>query len=195
MITPHVIESPEEPLKRPWTRIGLRVWARILEITSDLVTRNLNYTDVTDQIAIGGAYRSDQIPLLKHRGVTCVVDCRQEAKDDVEGLKAAGIRFLHLPTPDHYALSGEQLVEGVEWVLDHLKQGGRAFMHCQHGVGRGPLMGLAVMVALGHSSRDALRIMQSTRWQASPNDRQLQALVDFERYWRKRTTAQSASSS
>lgn len=179
-------ESPEEPLKRPWSRIWLRISARILEITSDIVTRNLNYTDVTQQLAVGGAYRSDQIPLLKARGVTCVVDCREEAKDDVEGLAAAGIKFLHLPTPDHYALSGDQLTQGVEWVLQHLQDGGRAFVHCQHGVGRGPLMGLAIMVAQGYPARDALRLMQSTRWQASPNDRQLQALVDFEKFWRKR---------
>jgi hypothetical protein len=50
-------------------------------------------------------------------------------------------------------------------------------------VGRGPLMGLAIMVAQGHSSSSALRLLRSKRWQAAPNDRQLAALLEFERAW------------
>ena len=59
-------------------------------------------------------------------------------------------------------------------------------MHCEHGVGRGPLMACAVLVAQGYSAPEALRIVRSGRWQALPNDRQLAVLMDFEQEWRKR---------
>jgi protein-tyrosine phosphatase len=75
--------------------------------------------------------------------------------------------------------------QGVDWVLDHLADGGRAFLHCEHGVGRGPLMTCAVLVAQGYTAPQALRMVRSARWQALPNDRQLSALLDFERIWRK----------
>ena len=58
-------------------------------------------------------------------------------------------------------------------------------MHCEHGVGRGPLMACAVLVAQGHSAPEALRIVRAGRWQALPNDRQLAALLDFEREWKQ----------
>ena len=45
-------------------------------------------------------------------------------------------------------------------------------------------MACAVLVAQGYSAPEALRIVRAGRWQALPNDRQLAALLDFERAWR-----------
>jgi protein-tyrosine phosphatase len=115
------------------------------------------------------------------------VDCRKEATDDPSALAAASIAFLHLPTLDRHGFTYAQMEEGVDWVLDHLEHGGKAFLHCEHGVGRGPLMACAVLVAQGHSAPEALRLVRAKRWQALPNDRQLAALLDFERAWRRRS--------
>jgi protein-tyrosine phosphatase len=118
--------------------------------------------------------------------VTAVIDCRLEAEDDPLALKQAGIEFLHLPTLDRHGFTYAQMHEGVDWVLDHIANGGRAFLHCEHGVGRGPLMACAVLVAQGHTAPEALRIVRSGRWQALPNDRQLAALLKFEQEWNSR---------
>ncbi len=85
-------------------------------------------------------------------------------------------------------MSDDQLYSGVDWVLDHLAEGGRAYLHCEHGVGRGPLMGCAVLIAQGLTASEALHLVKSRRWQAMPNDRQLAALVEFEQSWRKRVS-------
>jgi protein-tyrosine phosphatase len=135
-------------------------------------------------LAVGGAFRRGQIARLQQRGVTAVVDCRLEAEDDAQALARAGIAFLHVPTPDRYGFTYAQMQDGVDWVLAQLADGGRAFLHCEHGVGRGPLMACAVLVAQGHSAPQALRLVRSARWQALPNDRQLAALLEFERAWR-----------
>ena len=84
---------------------------------------------------------------------------------------------------DRYAASQDQLRAGVEWAVERINSGGQVYAHCKHGVGRGPLMGLAILVAQGHSSSAALRLMRSKRWQAAPNDRQLEALLQFEQAW------------
>ncbi len=176
----------QESLKRPWSSIWLRILAGVLEIVSDALPKQLNYSEVTPQIAVGGSFRNGQIHALKARGVTAVVDCREEARDDPRALERANMLFLHLPAPDHHAMSFEQLSEGVDWVLDHIGNGGHAFLHCEHGVGRGPLMACAVLVAQGYTAPAALRIVRTGRWQAAPNDRQLRALLEFERAWRAR---------
>jgi hypothetical protein len=166
--------------------VGLRVLARLLEWMTDLQPKQLNYSEVTPQLAVGGAFRRRQIKRLKARGVTAVVDCRLEAKDDATALADAGIELLHVPTPDRHGFTYAQMQQGVDWVLEHLADGGgRAFLHCEHGVGRGPLMTCAVLVGQGYTAPQALRIVRNGRWQALPNDRQLAALLDFERIWRK----------
>jgi hypothetical protein len=177
-----------ETFRTPLGRIWLRVLARFMEWLTDIQPKQLNYSDITPRLAVGGAFRKRQIKRLRHHGVTAVVDCRLEAEDDAEALLQNGIQFLHLPTPDRHAFTYEQLHEGVDWVLEHIANGGRAFLHCEHGVGRGPLMACAVLVAQGYSAPEALRIVRSGRWQALPNDRQLAALLDFEKTWRENRT-------
>jgi hypothetical protein len=177
-----IVESYRQPLGRLW----LRVLARLMEWLTDLQPKQLNYSDVTPQLAVGGAFRKRQIKRLRHRGVTAVVDCRLEAEDDAAALAHAGIDFLHVPTPDRYGFSYDQMEQGAQWVLAHVARGGRTFLHCEHGVGRGPLMTCAVLVAQGYSAPQALRIVRSARWQALPNDRQLAALLEFENTWRQK---------
>ena len=177
-----IVQSFRWPLGRLW----LRILARLMEWLTDVQPKQLNYSDVTPQLAVGGAFRKRQIKQLKHRGVTAVVDCRLEAEDDPVALKQAGIEFLHLPTLDRHGFTYVQMHEGVDWVLDHIANGGRAFLHCEHGVGRGPLMACAVLVAQGHTAPEALRIVRRGRWQALPNDRQLAALLNFEQEWNSR---------
>lgn len=188
----HLVPYPEDraairgAFERKPGQIWLRLVARVMEWVSDALPKQVNLSDVTPQLAVGGSFRNSQIRYLKARRITAVVDCRQEAADDLHALARAGMKFLHLPAPDRYAMSYDQLAEGVEWVLDHLAAGGRAFMHCEHGVGRGPLMACAVLVAQGYTAPEALRIVRSGRWQAAPNDRQLYALLSFEQEWRQR---------
>ncbi|HEY3063139.1 MAG TPA: dual specificity protein phosphatase [Chloroflexota bacterium] len=186
-------ESIIATFRWPLGRLWLRVLARLMEWLTDLQPKQLNYSDITPHLAVGGAFRKRQIKRLKHRGVTAVVDCRLEARDDPEALKAAGIEFLHVPTLDRYGFSFDQMQEGVHWALEHMRKGGRTFLHCEHGVGRGPLMACAVLVAEGHSAPEALKIVRAKRWQALPNDRQLDALLQFEQEWQNRHPVASAT--
>jgi protein-tyrosine phosphatase len=183
---PHDREEIVASFRGPLGRLWLRVLARLMEWLTDIQPKQLNYSEVTPQIAVGGAFRTRQIKHLRKNGVTAVVDCRLEAQDNPDALGQAGIDFLHVPTPDRYGFTFEQMHEGVEWVLEHLSQGGRVFLHCEHGVGRGPLMTCAVLVGQGYTAPEALRIVRSARWQALPNDRQLAALLMFEQQWRDR---------
>jgi protein-tyrosine phosphatase len=178
-------EDIAKAFRWPLGRLWLRVLARLMEWLTDVQPKQLNYSEVTPQLAVGGAFRTRQIKRLKQRSVTAVVDCRLEAQDNPQALAAAGIEFLHLPTLDRHGFTYAQLHEGVDWVLEHVSEGGRAFLHCEHGVGRGPLMTCAVLVAQGYTAPEALRIVRTARWQALPNDRQLAALLAFEEEWRR----------
>ena len=167
----------------PLGKLWLRGVARILELTTRFRGDQLNLTRITDQLVVGGSIPVRAYPRLKAMGVTAVIDLREEARDDEAALRRLGIELLYLPAPDRYAMSQEQLLQGVEWAIERLAGGGQIYAHCKHGVGRGPLMGLAILVAGGYNAGEALRLMRGQRWQAAPNDRQLEALVAFEQTW------------
>jgi predicted protein tyrosine phosphatase len=168
--------SFEQPIGRIW----LRGFARVLEYATEFRRRDVSISQVTPGLSVGGAFTPAQIATLRARGVTAVVDCRSERCDDAALLAQAGIQFHRLQTRDKFAPEYAALRTAVDWVSDHLAQGGHVYIHCEHGVGRAPLLASATLVALGHSAGEALRMVRSARWQALPNDRQLHALRTFE---------------
>lgn len=173
----------------PFGRIWLRVLARLLEWSTDLIPSRLNFSWITHNLAVGGAPRKRDYRRLAAMGITAVVDAREEAADDGEALARVGISLLHLPTPDRYALSQEQLIRGTRWAIERLHEGGKVLVHCQHGVGRGPLLGIAVLIGQGLSAPEALKTVRTRRWQAAPNDRQIEGLLVFEERWRNEQLA------
>jgi protein-tyrosine phosphatase len=140
----------------------------------------LNISWVTDHLAVGGRVRSADIPALGRVGVTHVVDTRAEYRDDAQALARANIELLYLPTPDTQPLSMEQLREGAAWVNECIARDGRVLIHCEHGVGRSVLLTCAALVGAGMQAGDALALVMEKRWQAAPNQRQIERLRQFE---------------
>jgi hypothetical protein len=164
-------------------KLWLRGIARILEYSTRLHRRGLNLSRISDQLIVGGSVPTWAYGRLKAMGITAVIDLREEAKDDEGALAKLGIELLYLPATDRFAASQDQLRTGVEWAMKRIERGGQVYAHCKHGVGRGPLMGLAILIAQGQTSSSALHLLRSKRWQAAPNDRQLAALLEFEQGW------------
>jgi protein tyrosine phosphatase (PTP) superfamily phosphohydrolase (DUF442 family) len=183
------------PGLRGWVRKQvLRSVARVVEWTTKLPGRGMNVSQVNEWLWVGGSVPRSQYAALAALGLTAVIDLRAERCDDAAALAALGIELLHLPVTDRYPPSVEQLMKGVEWAVPRLKAGGRLYAHCEHGVGRGPLMGLAVMVAQGAAVTEAYRALRQARWQATLNDRQLGGLADFTAAWAARKGQESAPS-
>ncbi len=173
-------------LYRSWTRVAVHLFpeeSRAEHIAHALhipLPDQLNMSWVTDHLAVGGRVHPKDIKALARTGITHIVDTRSEYVDDVALLAKEHIELLHLPTPDTQPLSIEQMMEGARWVYEHMQQGGRVLIHCEHGVGRSVLLTCAVLVYGGMSARDALALTQQKRWQASPNHRQVTRLREFE---------------
>ena len=181
-----LIMAPIRILYRGWTRIAANLFpestgrAHLAEQVGIPLPDRLDMSWVTDSLAVGGRVREEDIERLAQSGVTGIVDTRAEYKDDEAALKQAGIQLLYLPTPDTQPLTIEQLTEGAAWVLEQIRGGGKVLIHCEHGVGRSVLLTAAALVRDGFSTEDALHLVQTKRWQASPNHRQIKRLHEFE---------------
>lgn len=125
---------------------------------------------LTTHVAVGGRFPPEKASCLaKVHGVRAVVDLRAEDSDDEEILRAAGIDFLHLPTPDLQPATHEHLDRGVAFVRERVAKGEKVLIHCQHGIGRSALLALCVLVDRGWEPLDALAHAKDRREAVSPS--------------------------
>jgi protein-tyrosine phosphatase len=173
-------------LYRRWTRLAAHLFpegSKAENIALDLhipLPDKLNMSWITTHLAVGGRIRPEDIKAVAKTGITHVVDTRSEHWDDAEALAREHIELLRLPTDDTRPFTIEQMMLGSQWVQEHMMQGGRVLIHCEHGVGRSALLTCAVLVYDGMHAQDALQLVQQKRWQAAPNHRQVRRLREFE---------------
>jgi protein-tyrosine phosphatase len=74
---------------------------------------------------------------------------------------------------------------GVAFVREHLDRGEKVLIHCQHGIGRSPLLALCVLVDLGWEPLDALALAKDKRAAVSPSRSQYEGWANWLRRRRK----------
>ncbi len=134
---------------------------------------------VAPGLAVGASFPDAAVPLLARQGVRAVVDLREEGCDDAALLARHGLAFLHLPTPDHCAVSQAMLDQGVAFAQAHSPLG-PVLVHCREGIGRSVTLALCVLAAAepqrwGHDPLAALRLVKDRRPCASPSPAQFEA--------------------
>jgi predicted protein tyrosine phosphatase len=132
------------------------------------------YSSILPGIHIGGQYSAKGWPILQARGVTSVVDMRDEYGDARHGL--APERYLYLPTVDNTAPSLQHLQQGITFIHDELARGGQVYIHCWEGVGRAPTMAAAYLVSTGLRPREAWGKIKACRPFIRPSLQQLEQL-------------------
>jgi protein-tyrosine phosphatase len=128
---------------------------------------------LTEHLAVSGCFSMTYVAQLADtHGVRAVVDLREEDRDDEELLTKAGIDFLHLPTPDLHPAPVDMLDIGVRFAREHVDRAQPVLIHCQHGIGRSPLLALCVMVDAGWEPLEALAHAKNRRMCVSPSEAQ-----------------------
>lgn len=137
-----------------------------------------NFDWVTDELAVGGRFQIGRAAeLASNHGIGAIIDLRQEECDDEAMLAAAGLAFLHLPTPDLEPATVPMLDAGVAFACERIALGQKLLIHCQHGIGRSALLALCVMVDQGWQPLDALIRAKDRRAAVSPSQSQYQGWV------------------
>lgn len=139
-----------------------------------------------DQVApwllIGPELLHSQYEDLVDRGVTHVLDLREEGTDDPEVLRMLGIAWRRVPVADRRAPTHEQLAEIINWLdADANPNTDQAlYVHCQAGLGRTPTVAIALLMQHDLSLAEAHRMVLSARPEAAPTSPQLTWLEEVE---------------
>ncbi len=119
---------------------------------------------------------------LVARGVTHVLDLREEATDDPTSFEPLGIRWRRVAVPDRHAPTDEQLAEIAAWLDAELDReaGQTVYLHCHAGLGRTPTVAIALLMHQQLSLQEAHRLVLAARPESSPTSRQLAWLEALE---------------
>lgn len=134
---------------------------------------------ITPDILLGGQPARNLWKQLTQRGVTGVINMRHEY-DYREEIGHLSVRYLHLPTVDNAAPTLEHLRLGAAFIEREIADGGKVYIHCWEGLGRGPSMVAAHFVSQGKTADEAWRIIRVVRPFIRPTQEQIDRLAEFE---------------
>lgn len=171
-------------IKSTWLIIAIfvmRVLDNLHRVVFGLPT--LKRSKITANLFLGSQYNKVGLKKLKKLGVTAIVNMRIHSV--YSNARYKGFKYLHLPTVDNTPPPLEDLLTGASFIEDEIKHGGKAYVHCRQGLGRGPTMVLAYLIKIGATLPDALALVKSVRPFAAPKAGQIERLQEFEIYCRK----------
>jgi dual specificity MAP kinase phosphatase len=137
----------------------------------------LVYSRITSHLHVGGQYTASGWQRLQKRGVTAVVNLRDEFDDAEAGIAPA--HYLFLPTVDDTPPTIAQLCQGVRFIRSEIDAGGQVYVHCMLGVGRSVTLVAAYLVASGMPPSLAWKTLRRRRPFIQPTVGQEARLVEF----------------
>lgn len=132
---------------------------------------------ITPGLHVGGQYRRRGIRRMQRRGITAIINMREEFDDEAAGI--AFPRYLHLPTVDDQAPTLDHLGMGAAFIADEIEHGGQVYVHCGAGIGRAAIMAAAYLVTTGLSAEGAWAKITEARPFIRPTPVQMERLEEF----------------
>jgi protein-tyrosine phosphatase len=141
----------------------------------------MDMTWITDRVAVGGGiWTDDQMIEVVRQGITHIIDMQIEF-DDTALAEPYGVKVLWNAVDDDFQPKPPEVFErGVEFAMAALEEPeSKLYIHCAAGVHRAPMMGLAVLRALGFSLQDAVEMIESRRHVVDFADVYVRSVEDF----------------
>jgi protein-tyrosine phosphatase len=141
----------------------------------------MDMTWMTGRIAVGGGiWTAENMAAVARAGVTHIIDMQIEF-DDTKLAEPHRIEVLWNPIDDDFQPKPPEIFQrGVDFATQALEQEGtKVFIHCAAGVHRAPMMGLALLCALGWKLNDAIRLIETRRPQADFADVYVRSVERF----------------
>lgn len=172
-----------EVLRRLWQEYRRQGTLAATQYLVDHFTRLItgappkHFSRVTPDLHVGGQYTAKGWPLLQERGITAVVNLRDEFDDAQAGI--APPAYLYLPTVDNTPPSVIDLCRGILFIENEIASGGRVYVHCMLGVGRSVTLVAAYLVHQGLTPSEAWWTIRKARPFIQPTLGQVALIEEF----------------
>lgn len=158
-----------------------KLWDQLHRLITGIPT--LRRSQITANLYLGGQYNWRGLRLLRQMGVTAIINMRTHSL--YVQARYEGLQYLHLPTIDNTAPSLSDLIKGASFAHDAIQNGGKVYIHCRQGLGRGPTMAIAYLLRMGETYADAFATVKRVRTFINPRPSQVARLKELEAYFEK----------
>ena len=143
---------------------------------------------------MGAQPRAEHAEELRARDVRLIISMIGTARP-AAAFAEPPFRLLWLRTYDTFLtpIPISKLMEGVQAALPVIHGGGRVFTFCAQGRHRSAAMGAAILIAMGHSADEAMRLLRAGRRVARPQTWYIKRQIKkFEKHWRQNNSLAGA---
>jgi len=144
----------------------------------------LKRCQVTANLFLGSQYNRVGLRKMKALGITAIINMRMHSV--YTEAQYEGFHYLHLPTPDNTPPPLDVLQRGADFADAEIKNGGKVYMHCRQGLGRGPTMCIAYLLKTGLTVDDAIALIKKARSFINPRPSQIARLKELEAYYQSK---------
>ena len=144
---------------------------------------NIKRSQITANLFLGSQYNLIGLKKLKALGITAIVNMRIHSI--YSEAQYEGFKYLHIPTLDNTPPVLDDLKKGALFMDDEIKKGGKVYVHCRQGLGRGPTMAIAYLIKTGLTFEDAFALVKKVRTFINPRPGQIERLKELEQYYKE----------
>lgn len=127
-------------------------------------------------ISIGG---STTIKGLSKKGITAIVDLRNEDMDDPIHIQKYSMDYLRVGLIDRGIPTDIQAKEIIDWINEKIDRGNKIFVHCNLGRGRAAVIACIYLISKGMTYHDSIYFVKKHRKYVYLNKKQLNFIQEF----------------
>lgn len=146
----------------------------------------MDISQITDYLYVGAQPEAAHADQLHALDVRLIISMRGEARPP-RAFAQPPFQVVWLKTFDTFLtpIPIHKLMEGVRAALPVIQSGGRILAHCHRGRHRGVAMAAAILIAMGYSADEAMRLLRERRAIAHPEAWYIRRQIKkFEEQWR-----------
>ncbi|OGV96975.1 hypothetical protein A2W24_02510 [Microgenomates group bacterium RBG_16_45_19] len=139
---------------------------------------------VRENLYLGSKPDKSELKQLQQLGITLVISMLHETK--AKEYQATRLGYLRLATFDFFLLPipMRTLAKGVAVALRIMDRGGKVLVYCKFGRHRSIAMAAAILIGLGYSAEEAMKLIDRQRPEADPYIWYIKRRIEkFETYW------------
>ncbi len=152
----------------------------------------MDISQVTDYLYVGAQPSAQDAEQLHALNVQLIISMAGTIRPPA-ALSQPPLHLLWLRTYDTIftPIPISKLMEGVQAALPVIQSGGGVLAYCREGRHRSIAMGAAILIAMGHSAEEAMRLLSTRRQKADPQAWHIKRQIKkFERRWQNMPRAE-----
>lgn len=146
----------------------------------------MDFSQITNDLFIGTMPVAADYDRLRELGVRLVINMRYR-QGPYPDLHPEALDFLWLKTIDSpfFLIPINKLLQGTQAALETIRNGGKVYSHCAKGRHRSVAMGAAILIAQGHTPKEAIQLIKQQRPISDPHMFYIRSRIfRFEQHWK-----------